>query len=132
MAAIKNNLTDEVIIVAETPRFINGIWECGDQRFTDPDGADYSPVPPGFKISPIAFKLLFTPAERIKAKQLRVDDPVLEDFWGLLDDPRTDVVDLELTSVQNAVEYTLTKVKAAGVDIDVEVRKAEIFAGQVQ
>ncbi|MDP3639472.1 MAG: hypothetical protein Q8R51_19095, partial [Azonexus sp.] len=65
-------------------------------------------------------------------KQLRSTDDFLEDFWGLLDDPRTDVVDLGLGSVQAAVEYTLTAVKAAGVELDVPSRKAEILSGQVQ
>lgn len=84
------------------------------------------------KIGPIAFKMLFAASERIKAKQLRASDEILEDFWGLLDDPRTDTVDLGLASVQAAVEYTLHAVKVAGVDIDVAARKAEILAGQVQ
>lgn len=83
------------------------------------------------KISPIAFKLLFTAPERIKAKALRATDEFIEDFWGLLDDPRTTEVDLGLASVQSAVEYTLTSVKAAGVDLDVAVRKAEILSGQI-
>lgn len=84
------------------------------------------------KIGPIAFKMLFTPQERIKAKQLRATDEVLEDGWGLLDDPRTDIVDLSLESVQQFVEYTLTAVKSAGVEVDVATRKARILAGEVQ
>jgi hypothetical protein len=86
-------------------------------------------VPP--KVGPIAFKLLFTAPERITAKQLRATDPGLDDFWGLLDDPRTDVVDLSLASTQGAIEYTLTKVKAAGVTVDIPARKAEILIGVV-
>lgn len=84
------------------------------------------------KIGPIAFKMLFASKERIKAKQLRETDENIEDFWALIDDPRTDIVDLGLPSVQQAVEYTLTAVKAASVEVDVEARKAAILAGQVQ
>lgn len=87
-------------------------------------------VPP--KVGPIAFKLLFTAPERITAKQLRASDLGMDDFWGLLDDPRTDVVDLSLASTQGAIEYTLTKVKANGVDVDVPARKAEILTGVVK
>lgn len=84
------------------------------------------------KVGPLAFKLLFSAPERVKAKQLRSTDDFIEDFWGLLDDPRTDVVDMALGSVQAAVEYTLTAVKAAGVELDIPTRKAEILAGQMR
>lgn len=33
------------IDVAEQPVFRGGIWECGDQRFTDPQGDQYEAVP---------------------------------------------------------------------------------------
>lgn len=104
-----------------------GKWTIEQAPSTAPAPAAEAP-----KIGPIAFKLLFSAQERIKAKQLRPTDDFLEDFWGLLDDPRTDVVDLGLDSVQAAVEYTLTVVKAAGVEIDIPSRKAEILSGQVQ
>lgn len=83
-------------------------------------------VPP--KVSAIEFKMLFTSAERIAAKTARATDMILDDFWGLLDDPRTQNVDMALTSVQQAIEYTLT---VAGV-ADVAARKAEILTGVVK
>lgn len=86
-----------------------------------------APKPP--TVGPNHFKLLFTVQEGVTAKGLRATDPVLDYFWSIVDDPRTDVVDLALTSVQNAVEYTLTKVKAAGVSVDVPARKAQILTG---
>lgn len=104
-----------------------GIWSAPEVAQEQPGQAAVFP-----KVGPIAFKLFFSAQERIKAKQLRSTDDFLEDFWGLLDDPRTDVVDLALGSVQAAVEYTLTAVKAAGVELDIPSRKAEILAGQVQ
>ena len=73
--------------------------------------------------------MLFTVKERLKAKELRAEDPVMDDFWGLIEDPRTDVVNLALQSVQAAVEYTLDAVHAAGIEGDVRVRKAEILTG---
>ncbi len=83
-------------------------------------------------VAVIEFKMLFTGPERVKARELRATDPVLEDFWGLLDDARTANVDLALPSVQAAIEYTLTVVQAAGVALDVAERKAAILSGVVQ
>lgn len=77
------------------------------------------------------FLLAFTSAERVKARSLRATDPILDDFWMILD--TTDTVNLALPSVQNGVEYTLTAAKAAGLlTLDIAVRKAEILAGNLQ
>lgn len=81
------------------------------------------------KVGPIHFQMLFTPEEAITVDGLKATDKVLASFWKLIDDPRTDVVDLGLESVQNAIEYTLTAVKGAGVDVDVPARKAAILSG---
>lgn len=84
------------------------------------------------KVGPIAFKLLFTAPERIKADELKATDPYIKDFWALLDDPRTDVVDMSLASVQMAIRHTLDEVKAAGIPVDVDVRVAQILTGVPQ
>ena len=81
------------------------------------------------KVGPIHFQMLFTPEEAITADTLKATDNVLASFWKLVDDPRTDTIDLGLQSVQNAIEYTLTAVKAAGVAVDVPARKAAILSG---
>lgn len=83
-------------------------------------------------VSPVYFQLLFTGAERVKARSLRATDPVLDDFWRLLDDPRTTTVNLTSAVVQGAVEYILTVVEAAGVVIDIPIRKAAVLTGVVQ
>lgn len=90
-----------------------------------------APVPP--TVGPVRFKMLFTSAERRKAKELRATDAVMDDFWGLLDDciATDSPVDLSLTSVQQAVGYTLLQVKDAGVKVDVAARTAAILAGEV-
>lgn len=77
----------------------------------------------------ISFKMLFTQPERIKSDELRGSSKELDDFWKLIDDPRTDAVNLNLESVQNAIEGTLMAVKAAGVEVDVQERKAAILSG---
>ena len=81
------------------------------------------------KVGPIHFQMLFTPAETVAADELKATDKVQASFWKLVDDPRTDTIDLALESVQNAIEYTLTAVKTAGVDVDVQARKEAILSG---
>lgn len=97
------------------------------------DGATFTSPPPVVltppKVGPIHFQMLFTMEEGEKADELQATDKTLARFWKLVNDPRTDVIDLSLQSVQNAVEYTLTVVKMAGVTVDVPVRKAEILTG---
>lgn len=77
------------------------------------------------------FLLTFTSAERVKARSLKATDPVLDDFWLILD--TIDTINLALPSVQNGVEYTLAAVKAAGLTtLDVAARKVEILAGKLK
>lgn len=83
------------------------------------------------KIDVISFKLLFTSPERIEAKKLRATDPVIDDFWSILDDPRTQNVDMALTSIQQAIAYTLNAINTAGVVTDVTARTAAILSGQL-
>ena len=109
-------------------------WVAGSQRFSDATGGDYifTPDEPSLvypKVGPIHFQMLFTPAETVTADELKATDKVLAAFWKLVDDPRTDTIDLGLQSVQNAIEYTLTAIKNAGVDVDVPARKAAILSG---
>ena len=91
-----------------------------------------TPTPVYPKVGPIHFQMLFAPAEMVAAEELKATDKVLASFWKLIDDPRTDTVDLALVGVQNAIEYTLTVVKAAGVELDVQARKAQILTGVLQ
>lgn len=44
MAKIRHIATGAVIVTTDNPIFRFGIWECGDMRFTDPDGAQYEVV----------------------------------------------------------------------------------------
>ena len=57
------------------------------------------------RVSPIEFKLLFTPMERIAITAATPTDPVLADFFSLIDDPRLQFVNLDLVSTQQAVGY---------------------------
>lgn len=64
-----------------------------------------TPAPEPKTVSPVEFKLLFTSPERIAIKAARATDPVIDDFYSLLDDPRLTGVNLGLQSTQDAVGY---------------------------
>ena len=132
MPSIRNIETDVIYTVSQNPVFVDGMWECGDQRFVDLDGTIYEPiitlVPP--TVGPIAFMRLFTADERVKARELRATNPKINDFFLQLEDPRTDAVVMVLPSIQADIEYVLTAVEAAGLSIDVQARKSEILTGQ--
>ena len=83
-----------------------------------------APVYP--KVSPVEFKLLFTSPERVSIKAARATDPVIDDFYDIVEDPRLTHVDLGLQSTQDALAYLEAQgLIAAG-------RKTEILTGQVQ
>lgn len=86
-------------------------------------------VPP--KISPIAYKMLWTIQERVGLKAMRNTDPVIDDLMQLVDDPRMTTVDLNLQSVQGAIQYCLAKLAEAGIieQTQVQSRFAEILTG---
>jgi len=58
-------------------------------------------IPP--KVSVIKFLMLFTSTERIATRSSV--DPIVMDWWALVNDPRTQEVDLNLSSVQSALDY---------------------------
>jgi len=101
-------------------RLVDGDWEAPSSTI----GHVESIVPK--EVDPITFKLLFTSAERIAAKELRATDPVIGDFWSILDDPRTRTVDMRIASVQAAIEHTLDAIEAE------PGRKDQILQGIVQ
>lgn len=80
-------------------------------------------------VGPIHFQMLFTPLEAVKLQELRETDKILARFWKLVDDPRTNEINLGLKSVQDEIEYTLNAVKTAGLAVDVAARKTEILTG---
>ena len=109
----------------------DGIWSAPAVVVTDP--VEPEVVYPVF--SPVEFKLLFTSAERIKLGELRATDPILDDFFSILDDPRLTEVRLDRPSVQQGVEYSMSVLITAGVIADqamADQRKSEILAGVAQ
>jgi hypothetical protein len=87
---------------------------------------------PGITVSPVEFKLLWTSAERIAAKDLQTTDAIIADFFEILNDSRLTFVNLSLGSTQDGVDYLLSKLVERGVvaDEDVPARRAAILSGQ--
>jgi hypothetical protein len=127
MWQLKNIETGLLQLCSVRPQWISGIWECGEFRVTDVNGDLYEvvelpPSPP--KVSPVQFKLLFTSPERIAIKAST--DPVVQDFFDIVNDPRLTHVDLGLQSTQDALSYLVS------VNLLTTERRAEILLGQVQ
>lgn len=133
MPQIKHIASDTTIDVSQPPIHTNGIWECGSQRFVDPDGTQYNPVSVTLPVtvSVTEFMLLFTAAERVKTRELRVTDATINDFWLLLEHPKTENVVMALPAIQASIQYTLDAIDTAGIEIDIPTRKAQILSGQL-
>lgn len=83
------------------------------------------PVPVYPKVTPVEFKMLFTSAERIAIKEARATDPVIDDYFDIVEDPRLQVVDLGLHSVQEGIRYL------QAIGILTEDRVSQILAGTI-
>jgi len=62
-----------------------------------------APVLPS--ISPVEFKLLFKATERVTIRSMRATNELLEDFMSIIEDPRLTLVNLNLKSVQEGIDY---------------------------
>lgn len=77
------------------------------------------------KVSPVEFKLLFTSPERVAIKAARATDPVIDDFYDIVEDPRLTHVDLGLQSTKDTIGYL------QGKGLLTAERAAEILIGKV-
>lgn len=106
--------------VAPGWRLEGGTWHAPNEP-QDPDAAPAYP-----QVSPVQYQLLFTAAERVAIKAARADDPVIDDMYTLLEDPRLTHVDLALKSTQDALLYLQSK------GLITEARRLEILTGNLQ
>lgn len=81
-------------------------------------------VPPDITVSPVEYKLLFTSLERIAIKSSA--DPIVNDFFEIINDPRLTKVNLSLQSTKDALSYLV------GISILTEERRAQILTGVIQ
>lgn len=103
-------------------------WAADGGLFADPAAEMVIEALPeaSIKVSPVEFKLLFSAAERVAIKTARQTDPVIDDFYDIVEDPRLTHVDLGLPSTQDALAYLESKGLIA------TERRIQILAGKVQ
>lgn len=104
---------DVVAEFVEVPDQVEDGWTLAGGKWSAPvipePVAPPAPVVVPPKVSPVEFKLLFTSAERIAIKAARASDPVLEDAYEILEDPRLTHVDLSLASNRGLIDYLVSK-----------------------
>ena len=108
----------------EVPEEVEDHWVLIDNIWSAPiipEPIVTSPLIP--IISPVEFKLLFTPQERMAIKAARATDEILDDLFTILDDPRLKEVNLNLESNKAVMAYLESK------GLITTERKAEIMTG---
>ncbi|MDX1729871.1 MAG: hypothetical protein R3184_01910 [Aurantimonas coralicida] len=105
------------------------------QAWTHPDPVEPAAPTPAYRrqISPVEFKMLFTSAERIAIRMARSYDGddtaqrqaalVIDDWWGIVDDPRLTAVDLNLPQTQEGLDFLVS------AEILTPARRADIGLG---
>lgn len=87
---------------------VNGVW-TNPAPVVVPAPVVAAPVVVHPTVGPLTFKLLFTSAERQAISAAKGTDPTIADFYSIIDDPRCDEVNLALTSVQDMLQYLVSK-----------------------
>ena len=93
------------------PDEVQAGWVRTDGQWSAPTPTpqpEPEPEPTYPKVTPVQFKLLFTSPERVAIKAARATDPVVDDLWELVEDPRMTEVDFGLKSVRDPIEYLAT------------------------
>lgn len=111
MQKLKNIQSGEIYTFGtNVPSFSAGVWCIGNMKFVDPTKTKYEiidyPEISDLSISPIRFKLLFTATQRIAIRTSV--NPVVQDFFNLIEDPRLDAVILPLSSTVDALSYLVS------------------------
>lgn len=120
------------IKVSSLPKWMSGVWECGDHRFDDPDHTQYSPGASYPVLTPMQFYLAFTPLERIAIKTST--DAMVKEFWSTYqlavqtDSP----IHMEFPSNQQAIGYLARTVAAGGPGILAPERMPQVLQGLPQ
>ena len=99
-------------------------WPVGSVVFSDPARAMTVRTDGDRRVSPVEFKLLFTAQERVAIRAARETDPVIDDFFDILDDPRLTGVDLTSSTTRGMVDYLVSK------RLLTAERRDEIFNGR--
>lgn len=110
------------------------IYDTDADQWNAPPEPDADPVDSPVRypvISPLDFTMCLTVAERLAAAEIAKTDPVLNDFWVIIKDPRLTEVDLNLQSVRDAVVYLFEQLVGNETvsEADKETRVAQVLSG---
>ncbi len=116
-----------------------GWARSSDGAWSEPDKVPDTPEPEPEKAPPrlsrVEFMQLFTTAERVFLRELRQTDPVLDDFFKLIEDDSLELVNMALSSTISGVNYCLERLSSGDsktwiIDpLDVDSRREEILSG---
>lgn len=105
---------------------VNGATWDGSKWVNPPaPPAPPPPVPQYSKtMTPIEFRLLFISAERIAIKTAAKTDPIVEDFWSIINDPELTQVNVADAQIIEALDYLVT------IAILTQARETTILLGK--
>lgn len=116
-----HNIVAEFVVI---PDQVENGWSLEGEDWTAPAQPAHQEIPATPpQVTPVQFKLLFTPAERVAIKAARSTDAMIDDFYEIVEDPRLTMVDFGLQSTVDGVGYLVSK------GLITEERKAEIISG---
>lgn len=119
----------------EVPDEVQTGWVRGDDGTWSAPVIEAAPEPVAVRpsVSPVEFKLLWTSQERIALRRMRDTNPVIADFWEIVEDPRVQSVNLDRKSTQQGIAYSLHQLADDGVieAEDIETRVEQILSGIV-
>lgn len=105
-------------------RLVGDTWEPRLPGVPEPEPSAEPAPPSSQKVSPIEFKLLFTAPERVAIKASR--DPIVIDFFSIVEDERLTFVDLGLKSTREGLSHL------ADLQLITPLRRQEILSGKLQ
>jgi hypothetical protein len=92
-------------------------WTYADGVFTAP-----TPPPVTKPINVVLWLSRFTPQERVAIRAARTSNPIIDDFWLMLEDVRLPEIDIALPSVEAGLDYLIS------LNLIAADRKAAILA----
>lgn len=108
---------------SEVPNTVLEGWVKAGTKWAAPDvQVEPEPVETFIQVSPVQFKLLFSPPERVAIQAARDGDAILNDFYNILDDVRLTMVDFAILGNRQAVQYLAMKGLIAEDRVDQIIR----------
>ena len=128
-AIIENSRVTNIVEASEALAVTQGWVPAGDGRIGDMyiNGEFVKIItdPGSTIVSPIQFKLLFNFQELVAIRGAVASDPILQEFYAVIEDPRLTEVDLSLNAVSGALDYLIS------LNLIAPERKAQIQSGML-